>query len=348
MRAQVRWGSDIGPDATSLRVADILAALKRLDPSRYSFTADVGDSWFIALELRTEVLLAAGYYASMGFAGPGALGAGIVEPARRPFAIVGDGAFQMTGTELATMIEQGLAPIALLLNNSSYGMLEAIDRPRNYYTRRSWDYAAMARALGASAERVTTPAELEAAMARAEANPGAFLIEAVTARDDLSPVIARIRAISTPHQSPGLFEDLVCRRPWPEAVIAGGTAPSIGPRVVGNVLDGNDRVELTAACVGHGQLPQGDSIKVSENVVRGGGQEQPGTFSQLVLELGGTPARMTQKEDDSSLFRGSQRLHGAQLGGDIDFVGDHQVRHRPAVVQGHQSAADWSAMPHRL
>ena len=193
MRAQARSGSDIGPDATSLRVADILAALKRLDPSRYSFTADVGDSWFIALELRTEVFLAAGYYASMGFAGPGALGAGIVEPARRPFAIVGDGAFQMTGTELATMIEQGLAPI-VLLNNSSYGMLEAIDRPRNYYARRSWDYAAMARTLGASAERVTTPAELEGATARAEANPGAFLIEAVTARDDLSPVMLRIRA----------------------------------------------------------------------------------------------------------------------------------------------------------
>jgi indolepyruvate decarboxylase len=48
----------------------------------------------------------------------------------------------MTGTELAIMIEQGLAPIVLLLNNS-YGMLEAIDRPRNYYARRSWDYAAM-------------------------------------------------------------------------------------------------------------------------------------------------------------------------------------------------------------
>lgn len=193
-------GPGIGPDATLLRVADILAALKRLDPARYSFTADVGDSWFIALELRTEIFLAAGYYASMGFAVPGALGAGIAEPTRRPFAIVGDGAFQMTGTELATMIEQGLAPIVLLLNNSSYGMLEAIDKSRNYYARPSWDYAAMARALGASAERVTTPAELAAAIARAEAAPGAFLIEAVTARDDLSPVMARIRALL--HSSP--------------------------------------------------------------------------------------------------------------------------------------------------
>ena len=69
------------------------------------------------------------------------------------------------------------------------------------------------------------------------------------------------------------------------------------------MLDRNDRVELTAARVDHGQFPQGDSIKVSENVVRGGGQEQPGTFSQLALELGGTPARMTQKEDAPSLFR---------------------------------------------
>ncbi len=197
-----RSGSDTGPETTPLRIADILAALKKLDTSRYSFTADVGDSWFIALELRTEVFLAAGYYASMGFGVPGALGAGIAEPTRRPCASVGGGAFQMTGTELATMVEQGLAPIILLLNNSSYGMLEAIDRSRPYYARPSWDYAAMARALGASAERVTTPAEMAAAMTRAEACPGAFLIEAVYARDDVSPVMARIRMlVHTPPKS---------------------------------------------------------------------------------------------------------------------------------------------------
>ncbi len=137
-----RTGSEL------LRVADVIAALKQLDPSKYSFTADVGDSWFIGLELRTEVFLAAGYYASMGFAVPGALGAGIADRARRPLAIVGDGAFQMTGTELATMVDHGLRPIVLLLNNLGYGMLEAIDRPCGYYARRAWDYPAMARALG--------------------------------------------------------------------------------------------------------------------------------------------------------------------------------------------------------
>jgi indolepyruvate decarboxylase len=178
----------------SLKIADIIAALKQLDPSKYSFTADVGDGWFIGLELRTEVFLAAGYYASMGFAVPGALGAGIADPTRRPLAIVGDGAFQMTGTELSTMVDHGLRPIVLLLNNRGYGMLEAIDRPRDYYARRSWDFPAIARALGARAERVTTSDQLSEALHRAEAEPSAWLIEAVTARDDLSPVMARIRA----------------------------------------------------------------------------------------------------------------------------------------------------------
>jgi indolepyruvate decarboxylase len=180
-------------NAPALKIADIIALLKTVDPSRYSFVADVGDAWFIGLELRTDVFLAPGYYGTMGFAIPGALGAGIAEPSRRPFALVGDGAFQMTGTELATMVDEGQRPIVLLINNSGYGMLEAIDRPNPYYNRRGWDFPSFARSLGAAAERATTLVELETALRHAEAATSAYLIEAVTARDDLSPVMARIR-----------------------------------------------------------------------------------------------------------------------------------------------------------
>ena len=181
------------PPPAVIRVSEVIAALKNLDQSKFSFVADVGDSWFISLELRFDVFVAAGYYSSMGFAVPAALGVGIAEPSRRPLAIVGDGAFQMTGTELATLVDQKLRPIILLLNNGGYGMLEAIDGARSYYERRNWDFPALARALGAEAERVSTAADLSAAFLRAEAAPGAYLIEALTARDDLSPVMARIR-----------------------------------------------------------------------------------------------------------------------------------------------------------
>ena len=190
----VYGGDDSRTTSRVVRTADLIAALRGLDQSRYSFVADVGDSWFIGLEIRADVFVAAGYYSSMGFAMPAAVGAGIAEPSRRPFVLVGDGAFQMTGTELATLVEQGLRPIVLLLNNGGYGMLEAVDRPRSYYERESWDYLAMARALGAQGERATTAGELALALARAEAAPGAYVIETMTARDDCSPVMARIRA----------------------------------------------------------------------------------------------------------------------------------------------------------
>ena len=111
-----------------------LAALKRLDPSRYSFTADVGDSWFIALELPLRSCWPP--VITPRWALPGRAGRWEREsssPRGGHSRLGGDGAFQMTGTELATMNEQGLAPIVLLLNSSSYGMLEAIDRPRNYH-----------------------------------------------------------------------------------------------------------------------------------------------------------------------------------------------------------------------
>jgi indolepyruvate decarboxylase len=183
-----------GVKDTPLKVAEIIASLLGLDQSKYSFVADVGDCWFIGLELRADVFLAPGYYASMGFGIPGALGAGMADPTRRPFALVGDGAFQMTGTELATMVDQGLRPIVLLLNNNSYGMLEALDAPRTYYHRRPWDYLGFARALGFDAERATTAGELHAALTRAEAAEVPYLIEATIARDDLSPFLSRIKA----------------------------------------------------------------------------------------------------------------------------------------------------------
>jgi indolepyruvate decarboxylase len=176
-----------------LATADVIEQMRRLDQSKYSFIADVGDSWFIGLELRTDIFLAPGYYATMGFAVPGALGAGIAQPARRPFIIVGDGAFQMTGCELATIAAQKIKAIVLLLNNSSYMMLESLDQSRPYYALKSWDYAGFARTLGCSAERVTSREQLNAALDRAQSSECPYLIEAVISKDDPSPVMRRIR-----------------------------------------------------------------------------------------------------------------------------------------------------------
>ena len=263
--------SQVDPQPVSpgvIQIADVIAALKSLDQSRYSFVADVGDSWFVGLELRADVFLAAGYYSSMGFAVPAALGVGIAEPSRRPLAIVGDGAFQMTGTELSTLVDQGLRPIVLLLNNGGYGMLEAIDGPRPYYERRNWDYPAFARALGAQSERVSTAAQLREALQRAEAARVAYLIEALTARDDLSPVMSRIQNyLRASWQHPG--------RPLNAGKNLWRIHFLIGSGILGDVLDGYHRLDLASTDFGHRFFPECDAVMAAENVLGGRGEYQP-------------------------------------------------------------------------
>lgn len=84
---------------------------------------DVGDCLFAAIDLRVHQpteFLASGFYTTMGFAVPAALGAQVARPDRRALILVGDGAFQMTGTELSTQARLGLNPIVVVFNNSGY------------------------------------------------------------------------------------------------------------------------------------------------------------------------------------------------------------------------------------
>ena len=85
--------------------------------------ADVGESLFAAADLhvhKSAEFLSPAYYTSMGFSVPAALGAGFADPTLRPIVLVGDGAFQMTGTELATCLRHGQTPIVIILNNRGY------------------------------------------------------------------------------------------------------------------------------------------------------------------------------------------------------------------------------------
>ena len=107
-----------------LRTSRMMAMLNRRLDSEVIVVADVGDSLFAATELtihdRGEFLSPA-YYTSMGFSIPAALGAATARPKHRVVVLVGDGAFQMTGQELSTLILSGHAPLIIVLDNHGYG-----------------------------------------------------------------------------------------------------------------------------------------------------------------------------------------------------------------------------------
>src|SRR5207248_7465700 len=112
--------------------------------------SDVGDGLFGAIGIRTArraEFIAPAYYLSMGFAVPASIGVSIANPSLRPIVLVGDGAFQMTGTELSTAVRLGLKPIVLILNNEGYGTMRKI-RDGSFNVISQWNYGKICELVG--------------------------------------------------------------------------------------------------------------------------------------------------------------------------------------------------------
>src|SRR5213596_502830 len=97
----------------------------------------------------------------MGFAVPASIGVAMGNPSLRPIVLVGDGAFQMTGTELSTAVRLGLNPIVLILNNDGYGTMRKI-RDGSFNVISRWNYGKICVLVGGGAAmRATTRGELD-------------------------------------------------------------------------------------------------------------------------------------------------------------------------------------------
>ncbi len=179
-----------------LTVERLFQHLNQFISDELTVIADVGDSLFGAAELRIQQhtnFLSPAYYTSMGFAVPASVGAQLSTPNSRPLVIVGDGAFQMTGTELSTVVRYGLNPIVLLLNNHGYGterhLLEG-----EFNDIGCWNYSSIPTLFSAGRGfHVRTEGEFDEAMKTALNETQHFtLIEVELEKLDRSPALARL------------------------------------------------------------------------------------------------------------------------------------------------------------
>lgn len=90
--------------------------------------SDIGESLFgmVDVPVRHGQFMCMAYYTSMSFSVPGAVGAKFAKPDKRPIVIVGDGAFQMTGSEFCSHVRYGVNSIIIILNNRGYSTERAI------------------------------------------------------------------------------------------------------------------------------------------------------------------------------------------------------------------------------
>ena len=137
----------------------LFSRLETLLDEKTLVIADIGESLFAGADLRVRrrsEFMSPAYYTTMGFAVPAAVGAGFADPALRPVVLVGDGAFQMTGTELSTCVRYGQTPIIIILNNRGYSTeREILDGPFNDV--HEWHYERICDVVGGAVpHRVTT------------------------------------------------------------------------------------------------------------------------------------------------------------------------------------------------
>ena len=158
--------------------------------------ADVGESLFAAADLRVHKsaeFLSPAFYTSMGFAVPAALGAGCADPSLRPIVLVGDGAFQMTGTELSTCLRYGQSPVVLVLNNRGYTTeREIVDGPFN--DLQEWKYEKVCELIGGGVgHRIATYGDLVEKFSQALADSSQLhVLNILLDPNDRSPAMIRL------------------------------------------------------------------------------------------------------------------------------------------------------------
>jgi indolepyruvate decarboxylase len=180
-----------------LTMVDVFRILSLHLDERCCVIADIGDAIFGAVGIRSArqaQFIAPGYYMSMGFAVPASIGVAMATPALRPYVLVGDGAFQMTGAEVSTAVRLGLNPIVIVLNNDGYGTMRKI-REGNFNALTRWNYSKVCEVVGGGMGiTASTNGELDDALSRAQNSNQLHVIEVKVPRDDASHQLTTIAA----------------------------------------------------------------------------------------------------------------------------------------------------------
>ena len=162
-------------------VANLSAMLK----SKAILVADVGQNqiWCANnFRIRDGRFLTTGGMGTMGYSIPAAIGAKFARPTRDVVVVCGDGSFQMSMNELATIVGNGLAIKIIIMRNHRLGMVRELQD--NYYDCRHSgtilegdpDFLKIAEAYGIDHAEVSSNAEAEEVLKKVVKSDKPFIL----------------------------------------------------------------------------------------------------------------------------------------------------------------------------
>ena len=152
---------------------------------------------------RPGSLISSGGLGTMGFGLPAAMGAQVGMPGQQVVLVVGDGGFQMTMQELATLVEQELPLKMIIMNNHTLGMVRQLQQLYcdSRYMAVNFkflpDFEVLAKAYGIKGYTLRTNEEVDKLLPEALAQPGAVLVNCIVDADvNVNPTVMAGKSIS--------------------------------------------------------------------------------------------------------------------------------------------------------
>jgi acetolactate synthase I/II/III large subunit len=206
------------PDTPVLMPHDVYASLNRAfrESGKVRVITDVGQHQMWAAQLidwyQPRTHITSGGSGTMGFSVPAALGAALACPDETIWVICGDGGFQMTNQELATIRQEGIKNIKVaIINNGYLGMVrqwqELFEGKRYSETPLTGpDFALLAQAYGLPGYRVDTIEEVDEVVDRAMSTDDSVVIDFRVEREvNVFPIVPQgkgIHEMMTEHPEP--------------------------------------------------------------------------------------------------------------------------------------------------
>lgn len=204
---------------SEIKPQHLMAEIDRISDGKAIVTSDVGQHQMWAAQyIRFDEpgqWINSGGLGSMGYGLPSAIGAQFGCPNKLVFAIAGDGGFQMSLPELATVVNQGLPIKIIVMNNGYLGMVRQWQEL--FYNNRMSSVTLdtfpqadlLAAAYGFKGRTVKSPSELREALETAVAEPGPYLLNVmVTPFENVYPMVP----------AGGAINEMVLGPPQPVAV----------------------------------------------------------------------------------------------------------------------------------
>jgi acetolactate synthase-1/2/3 large subunit len=201
------------PDSGHLYAAHVIHDIWRMTAGNAVVVTDVGQHQMWEAQYyhheTPRSLITSGGLGTMGFALPAAIGAKTACPEKEVWVVAGDGGFQMTASELATIVQEGLKINIAVINNGYLGMVRQWQEffyERNYEATPmvSPDFVKLADAHGIQGLTVSTRAEVEGAVEAARSAPGSFLLNfKVEKEDSVYPMVSAGSALHEMIRRPG-------------------------------------------------------------------------------------------------------------------------------------------------